>query len=98
MASTISNYNNTIITCGGHHRNKDFWGEGVINGVTKIDGVSAPCRVTLFSIDGMNQGFRRTGTDGVYNFYGLRPGQYKLVIEDDNAFTKNPETIYVTVA
>lgn len=97
MAATISNLNLTVQNCGGRHRNKDFWGVGSISGVTKIDGIEAPCRVTLYSLDGMTLGYRRTGTDGVYNFYGLRSGNYKLVVEDDKAFTKNPEVIYVTV-
>lgn len=87
----------TVNTCDGRQRDKRFWGTGVVDGVTQIDGVPAPCRVTIFNTDGMSVGFRRTGTDGVYVFNGLASGTYRLVVEDDKSFTKNPKILYVTI-
>lgn len=80
--------------CGGLRRP---WarGTGVINGITKIDNLAAPCRVFLHDADGTLRGFRRTGQNGSYTFLGLPPGDYRLVVEDDQQGTRRAKVEHV---
>lgn len=82
--------------CGGLMR-VPAHGTGVVSGTTKIDTLTAPCRVFLHDADGTLRGYRRTGSDGAYSFVGLLPGEYRLVIEDDRQGTRRSKVEHVIV-
>ncbi|MCD9097029.1 carboxypeptidase-like regulatory domain-containing protein [Luteimonas fraxinea] len=83
--------------CGGLRRLYDR-GTGVVSGVSKIAGLPAPCRVFLHESNGALRGFRRTGANGTYSFIGLPPGEYRLVIEDDNKTLNRSKVEHVVVS
>lgn len=73
-------------------------GTGEISGVTRIDGVLSPCRVFLYNDTGWLLDYRRTNDvtcDFLFRF--LKGGTYRLVIEDDKQYNKNPKAVYVNV-
>jgi hypothetical protein len=72
-------------------------GSGVIAGVTLSDGSAASCRVMLFTANHVLTGYRRTGSDGVYSFAGVRSGRYYLVIGDDNQGTRRSKVEHVEI-
>ena len=83
-----------LSNCGGLRRP---WaqGTGVINGITKVDNLAASCRVFLYTGDGTLRGYRRTKADGLYTFLGLHPGDYRLVVEDDQQGTRRSKVEHV---
>lgn len=87
----------SLQSCGGRQRPYDR-GTGVVSGVAKISGVPAPCRIFLHESNGALRGFRRTGADGVYSFIGLPPGEYRLVVEDDNKTLSRSKIEHVVVS
>lgn len=72
-------------------------GAGVVSGVTKIDGVAAPCRVHLHQQTGMLVDYMRSSASGVYNFYGLPKGEYYLVIGDDSHTARRSKVEHIIV-
>lgn len=72
-------------------------GSGTIQGITQINGVPSPCRVTLYTEDGTLMDYVRSGNDGYYIFYSLPAGNYHLVIQDDMKNLKQPKTVLVTL-
>lgn len=85
-------------TCGGLQRPQAWRGDGTIAGTTKIDGTAAPCRVFLHASDGTLLGYRRSDSNGAYQFLGLAPGDYRLVVEDDSRGIRRGKIELVTVA
>lgn len=54
-----------------------------ISGITKIDGIGAPCHVRLHTEDSQLVGTCRSNTSGAYSFPDLANGDYYLTILDD---------------
>ena len=73
-------------------------GVGVVSGITQIEGVEAPCRVTLLASDGTRIDFKLTDDTGLYSFTQLAPGGYTIIVEDDARRVKQPLIIYTTVS
>lgn len=84
------------LNAGGAYR---FWarGTGVVAGVVQHNGVPATSRVFLHAADGNLLGYRRTGADGVYEFVGLPPGEYRLVVEDDRETVRRSKIEHVII-
>ena len=75
-----------------------YAGTGTIEGVTQIDGVEAPCRVTLFDEGGTRVDFIRTGSNGHYLFSQLASGNYTILIEDDMQRDKHPKIVLTSIS
>ena len=68
-----------------------YYGPNTVDGVSKIDGVAARCRVTLLDARSLQTvAYMRTPSSGIFVFTNIADGKYYLLIEDDRQDVKNP--------
>lgn len=72
-------------------------GTGIISGTTKINGVLAPCRVSISSVHGENIATFITKNDGAYSIEGVPKGVYRIIVEDMKNYNWKGKLEYVLV-